>query len=256
MLEIRNLSVVFGGLLAVDDLCLSVKQGDLKGLIGPNGAGKTTVFNAITGVYPPSKGEIYLNGTLLNCMETHKICRLGIARTFQNLRLFKNLTARDNVKIALDRSYKYTLFDAFVRTPRCRRAERAIATRADEWLARTDLSDYSDTLAKNLPYGLQKRLEIARALATNPSILLLDEPAAGLNDTETVALMERIRELRDEFNLGILLIEHDMKLVMGICEQISVIEYGKQIAEGSPSDIQSNSRVIEAYLGTKKGVPD
>lgn len=256
MLELKNVSVVFGGLHAVDDLSLSVKRGELKGLIGPNGAGKTTVFNAITGVYQPTVGEVFLDGKLLNGKETHVICQMGIARTFQNLRLFKDLTARDNVKVALDRNYKYSLIDAFLRTPQCRRIEREITKQADEWLAKTDLSECADTLAKNLPYGLQKRLEIARALATNPTILLLDEPAAGLNDAETEALMERIRELRDEYNLGILLIEHDMKLVMGICERITVIEYGKQIAEGTPDEIQGNKRVIEAYLGEKKEVTD
>jgi branched-chain amino acid transport system ATP-binding protein len=252
VLELQGVSVVFGGLHAVVDLSLTVRQGELKGLIGPNGAGKTTVFNAITGVNPPSEGIVRLSGEKLNNLPTHVICRKGIARTFQNLRLFKNLTALDNVKIALDRNYRYTLFDAFLRTPKCRRIEREITEKAHFYLNKTGIADYAATIAKNLPYGLQKRLEIARAMATNPKILLLDEPAAGLNDTETEELMAKIRELRDEYKLGILVIEHDMKLVMGICEQITVLEYGKTIAFGSPSDIQNDRRVIEAYLGEQR----
>ena len=252
MLELQNVSVVFGGLQAVVDLSLSVSEGELNGLIGPNGAGKTTVFNAITGVYPPAEGVMTLNGERLNGLQTHVICRKGIARTFQNLRLFKNLSALDNVKIALDRNYKYSLADAFFRTPRCKRIEREIAERAHFFLGLTGLGEHAATMAKNLAYGLQKRLEIARAMATNPKILLLDEPAAGLNDRETQELMAKIRELRDEYKLGILVIEHDMKFVMGICERITVLEYGKTIAVGPPSEIQNNRCVIEAYLGEQR----
>ncbi|MCD6120036.1 ABC transporter ATP-binding protein [bacterium] len=254
MLELRNVSIIFGGLRAVDQLSISVRAGELNGLIGPNGAGKTTVFNAITGVYVPNEGEIFLGGTILNKMPTHIICRKGIARTFQNLRLFKNLTVLDNVKIALDRNYRYSLLDAFLRTPKCRRIEREIEARAYSILDEHGLVSHAKSLAKNLPYGLQKHLEIARAMATSPKILLLDEPAAGLNDAETESLMKKIHNLRDEYKLGILLIEHDMKLVMGICETITVLDYGKKIAEGTATEIQNNPRVIEAYLGDEKEV--
>ncbi|MEP0814410.1 MAG: ABC transporter ATP-binding protein [bacterium] len=249
MLELRDVSVVFGGLRAVDKLTMSVGSKELIGLIGPNGAGKTTVFNAITGVYPPTEGEVILDGERLNGVETHEICRKGIGRTFQNVRLFKNLTVLDNVKIALDRNCKYSLVDAFLRTPRCRRIEREIEEKSYELLDYHGLKDCAKSIAKNLPYGLQKHLEIARAMATNPKILLLDEPAAGLNDRETSELMEKIFRILEEHELGILLIEHDMKLVMGICQRIVMIDYGKKIAEGAPEEIRSNPRCIEAYLG-------
>lgn len=252
MLELRGVSVVFGGLRAVDGLSLSVAEGELNGLIGPNGAGKTTVFNAITGVNPPTEGDVFLGGERLNGIETHQICRRGIARTFQNLRLFKNLTVLDNVKIALDKNYSYSLIDAFLRTPKCRRIEREIEEKAYEILKSHKLDVHARSLAKNLSYGLQKHLEIARAMATGPRILLLDEPAAGLNDSETEELMGMIHALRDKHKLGILLIEHDMKLVMGICERITVLEYGKKIAEGTPDEICSDPRCIEAYLGERE----
>ena len=255
MLELHQVSVDFGGLRAVDGLSLEVKEGELIGLIGPNGAGKTTVFNAVTGVYPPTDGEVAFNGERLNNIPTHRICRRGIARTFQNLRLFKKLTVLDNVKIALDRNYDYTLLDAFFRTPKCRRIEREIEERAYDILEEHGIKEYAKSLASNLPYGMQKHLEIARAMATAPKLLLLDEPAAGLNDAETEELKGSIFALLGKYKLGILLIEHDMKLVMGICEHIIVLEYGKEIAAGTPEVIQNDPRCIEAYLGKQDDEP-
>ena len=248
-LELLNLSVHFGGVKAVQNVSIRVEQGEFRGLIGPNGAGKTTVFNAITGVVQPTAGDVYFEGQRLNGIRADKIAHMGIARTFQNIRLFSELSVIDNVKIAYNIHVTYNLADAIVRDGKYLSEEEFITQKALDLLKIFHLEEEAHEVAKNLPYGKQRRLEIARALATEPKLLLLDEPAAGMNPQETKELMEMIRWIRKEFNLSILLIEHDMGLVMGVCERIYVLEYGMKIAEGTPDEIKQNARVIEAYLG-------
>ena len=249
LLEVKNLGIVFGGLHAVEDFNLSLEKGSLYGLIGPNGAGKTTVFNMLTGVYKPTTGTFLLDGKKLTGKSPVEISKAGIARTFQNIRLFKNLSAIDNVKIGLHNQMKYSTFEAIFRLPRYFTTEKKMNEKAMELLKVFALDDEWDTLADNLPYGKQRKLEIARALATNPKLLLLDEPAAGMNPSETQDLMDTIRFVRDKFDMTILLIEHDMKLVSGICEEVTVLNFGTELAKGKTSDVLNNPEVITAYLG-------
>lgn len=253
LLEVRGLSIYFGGLKAVSDLTMTLSKGALHGLIGPNGAGKTTVFNMITGLHPPSEGQIVFDGRRIDGQPSHRVTATGIARTFQNIRLFKDLTVLDNVKIAFHMSAGYGLGAALVHPPSFGTKEERIESEALRLLGILKLQNRSMELARNLPYGEQRRLEIARALATKPSLLLLDEPAAGMNPQETAELMELIRWIRDEFSLTILLIEHDMSLVMKLCERITVLDYGETIFEGTPDEVKNNKRVIEAYLGEEAG---
>jgi branched-chain amino acid transport system ATP-binding protein len=249
LMEVSNLTIRFGGLTAVDGFETTIEENDLVGLIGPNGAGKTTVFNMLTGVYHPSAGEILLNGVSVVGKKPFDIVELGAARTFQNIRLFKNLTVEDNVKIAYHNHMSYNVLQGIFRLPAYWKEEKKAQEYALEMLDIFDMKMYAKTLAKNLPYGKQRKLEIARALATKPKILMLVEPAAGMNPYETKELMETIHFIRDKFNIAVLLIEHDMSLVMGICEKITVIDYGKIIARGVPEEIKSNPDVIKAYLG-------
>jgi len=249
LLKVDNVSMVFGGLRAVSNLSMHIDEGELIGLIGPNGAGKTTAFNMITGVYTPTEGKVYFNGQQSSGKKSYQVTQMGMARTFQNIRLFSELSVIDNVKIAYNMHVTYNLADAIVRDGKYLSEEDYITQKALDLLKIFHLEEEAHEVAKNLPYGKQRRLEIARALATEPKLLLLDEPAAGMNPQETKELMEMIRWIRKEFNLSILLIEHDMGLVMGVCERIYVLEYGMKIAEGTPEEIKHNKRVIEAYLG-------
>lgn len=249
VLESENLSIVFGGLHAVDDVHFSLEKEQIMGLIGPNGAGKTTVFNLLTGVYTPTTGQIKLEGQSILGKKTHQITRMGIARTFQNIRLFKDMTVLDNVRAAMNQKMKYSAAAGILSLPSYWREEAEVEEKAMELLSVFHLEDHASDRAKNLPYGQQRKLEIARALAAEPKVLLLDEPAAGMNPTETAELMETIELIRSRFHIAILLIEHDMSFVMGICEHLVVLDYGRIIASGSPEEIRSNPKVIAAYLG-------
>lgn len=249
MLDVSHLSIAFGGLKAVDNFSIQIEKGQLYGLIGPNGAGKTTVFNLLTGVYKPDSGQIRLDGKEITGKKTIDINQEGIARTFQNIRLFHELSVLDNVKAGLHNHYKYSTLEGVLRLPRYYKQERAMDERAMELLKVFDLDREYRYKASNLPYGKQRKLEIARALATGPKLLLLDEPAAGMNPNETAELMETIRFVRDHFEMTILLIEHDMKLVSGICERLTVLNFGQVLTQGETSEVLNDKRVITAYLG-------
>lgn len=249
LLEVKNLSIQFGGLRAVDEFNISIEKGQLYGLIGPNGAGKTTIFNLLTGVYKPTSGSIVLDGKNITGKSTIEINRAGIARTFQNIRLFKDLSVIDNVKVGLHNQYKYSTAEGIFRLPRFFKTEKAMDQKALELLKVFDLDKEAYLPASGLPYGKQRKLEIARALATSPKLLLLDEPAAGMNPNETAELMETIRFVRDNFDMTILLIEHDMSLVSVICEQLSVLNFGHLLCKGETSEVLNNPEVITAYLG-------
>ena len=249
ILKANNISMVFGGLHAVENFSIEIKQGELVGLIGPNGAGKTTVFNMLTGVYIPTSGTIELRGQDVTKMNPHNRVKIGISRTFQNIRLFKRMSVLENVKLSSNVHMNYSIFDGVFKTKKYWEQEDKSTAEAMEILEVLGLTEYVNEQAQNLPYGKQRKLEIARALASHPAILCLDEPAAGMNPTETEELMETIKVVREKYNTAILLIEHDMKLVMGICEWIKVISFGKEIATGTPDEIKNNKEVITAYLG-------
>ena len=254
LLEAKGLTIIFGGLTAVDDFNLQVPPRSVVGLIGPNGAGKTTIFNMLTGVYLPTRGELSLNGRTATGAKPYQIAARGIARTFQNIRLFKELSVLDNVRVGFHSRNSYGLAAALLRTEKSRAAEREIEEKALSLLEIFKLQDRAGAIAKNLSYGDQRRIEIARALALNPKVLLLDEPAAGMNSKEALTLMDTIHHLRDRFDLAVVLIEHNMQVVMGICEQITVLNYGKTIASGSAQEVQADPKVIAAYLGTEEKI--
>lgn len=256
MLEVTSLGISFGGLRAVDELSMKIEKGGLVGLIGPNGAGKTTVFNMLTGVYRPTDGGIRLDGQNLIGKKPHEICKMGVARTFQNIRLFSELSVLDNVKTGLHNQITYSFAESMFHLGSYRKKEKQMDEKAMELLSVFGLESVADYRAANLPYGKQRKLEIARALATEPKLLLLDEPAAGMNPTETAELLSCINTIRDTFHVAILLIEHDMSLVMRVCERIQVINFGQTIAAGLPSEIASNQEVIEAYLGEEEADDD
>ena len=249
VLDVRNLGIDFGGLTAVDGFNITIGPTEISGLIGPNGAGKTTIFNLLTGVYQPTRGSILIKGIDTKGMPTFKVNKLGIARTFQNIRLFSDMTALDNVKVGMHNEMKCSFVASLLRLPSYYKAEKKANEKAMELLEFMGLGDIADQKAGSLPYGVQRRLEICRALASNPAIILLDEPAAGMNPSETTELMHQIRRIRDNFQIAIFLIEHDMNLVMNVCEAIAVVSYGKIIAKGTPDEIKKNPAVIEAYLG-------
>ena len=249
VLDVRNLGIDFGGLTAVDGFNITIGPTEISGLIGPNGAGKTTIFNLLTGVYQPTRGSILIKGIDTKGMPTYKVNKRGIARTFQNIRLFSDMTALDNVKVGMHNEMKCSFVASLLRLPSYYKAEKKANEKAMELLEFMGLGDIADQKAGSLPYGVQRRLEICRALASNPAIILLDEPAAGMNPSETTELMHQIRRIRDTFQIAIFLIEHDMNLVMNVCEAIAVVSYGKIIAKGTPDEIKNDPAVIEAYLG-------
>ena len=252
VLDVRNLGIDFGGLTAVDSFNITIGPTEISGLIGPNGAGKTTIFNLLTSVYQPTRGSILINGIDTKGMSTHKVNKLGIARTFQNIRLFTDMTALENVKVGMHNQIKCSFISSLLHLPSYYKAEKQANEKAMELLEFMGLADVAHVKAGSLPYGVQRRLEIVRALATNPSIILLDEPAAGMNPSETTELMHQIRRIRDTFQIAIFLIEHDMNLVMNVCEAIAVVNYGRIIAKGTPEEIRMNPAVIEAYLGKEE----
>ena len=249
MLETKNLGISFGGLKAVDELTMTIQKGQLYGLIGPNGAGKTTAFNLLTGVYKPTEGNFFLNGEKLTGSSTIEINKKGIARTFQNIRLFKQLSVLDNVKLGLHNDYKYSTIGGIFRLPSYYKTEKTMNEKAEELLEVFGLADEKNYISANLPYGKQRKLEIARALATSPKLLLLDEPVAGMNPNETQELMDTIEFVRENFDMTVLLIEHDMRLVAGICEELTVLNFGTVLAQGKTKDVLNNPEVIKAYLG-------
>ena len=253
VLDVRNLGIDFGGLTAVDGFNMTIGPTEISGLIGPNGAGKTTIFNLLTSVYQPTRGSILLKGIDTKGMNTAKVNKMGIARTFQNIRLFNDMTALDNVKVGMHNEIKCSFISSLLHLPSYYKSEKKANEKAMELLEFMGLADIADQKAGSLPYGVQRRLEICRALASNPAIILLDEPAAGMNPSETAELMHQIRRIRDTFQIAIFLIEHDMNLVMNVCEGIVVVNYGKIIAKGTPEEIKENPAVIEAYLGRKDG---